>query len=257
MQLGSFGATKVKMADAKDAALELLALKDDDVDALLGGWADSPLQPTPGDCASAFSAPLGIEKLPVTSSSDKDREHDDDSTSTTTNALVSNVRPVSDVMHSSKKTKAMNSRVTGRPREPKCRKRSVNQNPKPKPTSQRQKEELAILRAQTSELQQELSTLQTRTQRNKSTRPSNGSNAHHSLSQQPSGAELRATISKSESLWETMASRQQKDRLRAELENAQLKVSVSGQLRFAKLLQQAVRKSQVSRVSCGLAKDLS
>lgn len=250
------------MADAKGAALELLLLleeNDDDVDSLLEA-CDTPSLPllllAPGDYASAFSARLDPELLcgqqqpaqRLTSSSSSyntNREHDD-TISAPVGALASHLQPASYVIHLTNDTEAMDNIAICAPRKKRTTtKKSVTGNPKPKPTSQRQKEELALLRSQVSELQQELSTLQARVQ-NSATR-FNGTPARHSLAQQRSGIGLRVVNSKCESIWEATANRQQKERYRAESANTELKVSIAEQLKFAKSLQQMVNKRQVRR----------
>lgn len=249
------------MADTKDAALELLLLleeDDDDVDSLLDACTTSSLPLlllAPGDYASAFAAQHDPELLcrqqqPVprltssSSSYNTNREHDD-TTSTPVDAPASHLQPASDVIHLTNDTEAMDNIVIYAPRKKRTTTKSVTRNPKPKPTNQRQKAELALLRSQVSELQQELITLQARVQNN-ATR-FNGTPARHSLAQQRSGTGLRAISSKSESIWEATTNRQQKERYRAESENTELKVSVAEQLKFVKSLQQMVNKRQVRR----------
>lgn len=111
---------------------------------------------------------------------------------------------------------------------------------KKKSTFQRQKEELRALRASVTALETELRTLKD----SKANQPSAGGQAP-----QPSGYAL---------LWQGLAARQQKDRNRAEKENADLRKLLKEQTNLARSLERAMRKRLVRCLSlmCACVHDL-
>ncbi|KAF1316987.1 hypothetical protein FI667_g15046, partial [Globisporangium splendens] len=107
-----------------------------------------------------------------------------------------------------------------------------------KTTSQKQKEELAYLRTKVAQLEDELSHL----------KAIKNSYAHGVL-----GAETESSLTSGDvgdlishdSAWKSLAERQQKDAVRAKLENEQLREQIEEQIRFAKSLQRMLRKRKI------------
>ena len=120
----------------------------------------------------------------------------------------------------------------------------MQQKKKKKSSSQRQKEELTYLRTKVTQLERELDDIRCASRSSASPQEEEDESA---ASHQRGG--LSVYEKKGGSMWETLAQRQLEEKRRAELENAQLKQQMEGQIKLAKSLERMLRKRSVRCLS--------